>query len=201
MTVARELLEEADVKALIPAMKAMPYQRIAIVGHSFTMDQHWSTPSSFTQITASMFEIINPSVEFKHFTAGGLKAERAYREKLTPALEYKPERMLFVFAVRPDCEEDLKSVEKIALETGKEGIKYYFFDNLHDPFDLVNLDQTYKSVKNAGFTIIEVDSIISSAPDRDRFMCLDGIHMTEPYHRLMAKEWLKFLTGKRKASI
>ena len=28
-------------------------------------------------------------------------------------------------------------------------------------------------------------------------VCLDGIHMTEPYHRLMAKEWLKLLAGAR----
>jgi len=26
---------------------------------------------------------------------------------------------------------------------------------------------------------------------------IDGIHMTEPYHRLMAKEWLKYLAGAR----
>jgi hypothetical protein len=33
--------------------------------------------------------------------------------------------------------------------------------------------------------------------DVDRFLCLDGIHMTEPYHRLMAREWLKLLLGAR----
>jgi hypothetical protein len=26
---------------------------------------------------------------------------------------------------------------------------------------------------------------------------MDGVHMTEPYHRLMAKEWLKLLAGVR----
>lgn len=201
VTVAKELLEEDDVKALIPAIKAMPKQRIAVVGHSFTMDQHWSSPSSFTEITAAIFGIVNPSVEFKHFTRGGLKAERAYTEKLAPALEFKPDRMLFVFGVRPDCKEDLESIVKIAEETGKVGIKPYFFDNLHDPFDLINLEQTYNSVKNAGFTIIEVDAVISNSPEKDKFFCLDGMHMTEPYHRLMAKEWLKFLTGQRKAEL
>ena len=29
---------------------------------------------------------------------------------------------------------------------------------------------------------------------------IDGIHMTEPYHRLMAKEWLKYLAGARPQS-
>ena len=40
-------------------------------------------------------------------------------------------------------------------------------------------------------TVIDVSPLLAAAPDRDRFVCLDGIHMTEPYHRLMAKEWLK----------
>jgi hypothetical protein len=42
-----------------------------------------------------------------------------------------------------------------------------------------------------------VSRLLSAAPDRARFVCLDGIHMTEPWHRLMAKEWLKLLVGAR----
>jgi hypothetical protein len=30
---------------------------------------------------------------------------------------------------------------------------------------------------------------------------LDGIHMTEPYHRRMAKKWLKLLVGAREAAL
>lgn len=50
-------------------------------------------------------------------------------------------------------------------------------------------------------TVIEVSPLLAAAPDRAQFMCLDGIHMTEPYHRLMAKEWLKLLVGAREASL
>ncbi len=46
-------------------------------------------------------------------------------------------------------------------------------------------------------TVVEVNGLIGKAPDRDRFVCLDGIHMTEPYHRLMARQWLSFLVGAR----
>ena len=35
--------------------------------------------------------------------------------------------------------------------------------------------------------------ILAASPDRGRFSCLDHIHMTEPYHRLMAKEWLRVI--------
>jgi hypothetical protein len=42
-----------------------------------------------------------------------------------------------------------------------------------------------------------VKALLAAAPDRSQFLCLDGIHRKEPYHRLMAKEWLKFLIGAR----
>jgi hypothetical protein len=48
---------------------------------------------------------------------------------------------------------------------------------------------------------IEVGRILGESPDRDRFVALDGIHMTEPWHRLMAKEWLKCLAGARKEKL
>jgi hypothetical protein len=49
--------------------------------------------------------------------------------------------------------------------------------------------------------VVEVERLLLNAPERDRFLCLDGIHMTEPYHRLMAKEWLKLLAGARGAAL
>ena len=52
-----------------------------------------------------------------------------------------------------------------------------------------------------GMTVIEVGPLLASAPDRERFLCLDGIHMTEPYHRLMARQWLEFLVGARGARL
>ena len=73
------------------------------------------------------------------------------------------------------------------------------FDEVHDPESVnPNTVQRAQVAARAGnIEVIEVGSVLSSSPDRARFVCLDGIHMTEPYHRLMAKEWLKFLAGAR----
>jgi hypothetical protein len=38
-----------------------------------------------------------------------------------------------------------------------------------------------------------VSSVLNASPERDHFRSLDHIHMTEPYHRLMAKQWLNAL--------
>lgn len=36
-----------------------------------------------------------------------------------------------------------------------------------------------------------VSRVLATAPDKDNFLSLDHILMTEPCHRIMAKEWLK----------
>ena len=33
----------------------------------------------------------------------------------------------------------------------------------------------------AGIEVIEVGRILAASPERSKFVCLDGIHMTEPY--------------------
>ena len=40
---------------------------------------------------------------------------------------------------------------------------------------------------------MKVSPIPAASPDKARFLCLDHIHMTEPYHRLMAKQWIKVI--------
>jgi len=57
------------------------------------------------------------------------------------------------------------------------------------------------AARESGMTVVEVSKVLAAAPDRGRFLCLDGIHMTEPYHRLMAKQWLGWLVGARPAHL
>ncbi len=77
------------------------------------------------------------------------------------------------------------------------------FDDVHDPKGTANAlrEQELAVARETGMTVIEVNALLAAAPDRERFLCLDGIHMTEPYHRLMAKQWLKFLVGARGAEL
>ena len=200
-TIAKQLLREPDVSALIPAMKAMPAQRIAVIGHSFTMGEHWSSPSSFIPIVSAMFELENPGVIFRQFYAGGLTASRAYREFYHNVLQWKPDKVLLVVLMRSD--EDYQALARMGKGFRDAGLQGYVFDNIHDP-EANKPEFVSRFVQAAsadGFTVIEVDKVLSNDPDRDGFVCLDSIHMTEPYHRLMAREWLKFLTGARPAAI
>ena len=198
---ARELLEEPDVKPLVPRIQALPAQRIAVIGHSFTMQLHWSTPGSFVPVVTAIFARENPKVEFRQFQGGGLTSTRAVNRFYADVVAWKPQQVLLVVINRTD--EDLENFRRLGRGFADAGAKVLTFDDVHDPKGTVNglRDRELAVARETGMTVIEVSPLLAAAPDRERFMCLDGIHMTEPYHRLMAKEWLKFLVGARDARV
>jgi hypothetical protein len=194
---ARELLEEPEVKALIPRIKALPAQRIAVIGHSFTMQLHWSTPGAFVPVVTAIFARENPGVELRQFEGGGLTSTRALNRFYTDVVAWKPQQVLLVVLNRTDA--DLESFRRLGSGLGEAGARVLTFDDVHDPkgTPTERRERELAVARETGMTVIEVGPLIAAAPDRDRFLCLDGIHMTEPYHRLMAKQWLAFLVGAR----
>src|SRR6185503_15941792 len=92
-------------------MRALPSQRVAVIGHSFTMDLHWSSPSAFVPIVTAMFARENPKVEFRQFEGGGLTSTRAYTRFFEDVLAWKPDRVLLVVLNRTD--EDLEHFARL----------------------------------------------------------------------------------------
>jgi photosystem II stability/assembly factor-like uncharacterized protein len=193
--VANELLQEPDVQAFLPRLRAVPAERVAVIGHSFTMGLHWSSPGSFVTIATAVLTRENPKVEVRQFQGGGLTASRALKSFYADARAWKPDLVLLVVATRTD--DDLKALDTLVRGFTEGGAKVYTFDALHDPEEAARLGPQLAAVRTAGGTIVEVGPLLAASPDRARFLCMDGIHMTEPYHRLMAKEWLKLLAGAR----
>ncbi|HEX6648985.1 MAG TPA: SGNH/GDSL hydrolase family protein, partial [Pyrinomonadaceae bacterium] len=194
---AAELLNEPEIKRLEPNLRAMPAQKIAVVGHSFTMGLHWSSPSSFVPIVIDVFRRENPKVEFKQFAAGGLTASRAQKRFYQDVLAWKPDKVLFVVMTRTD--EDYAALKDMGQGLRAAAIKTYMFDEVYDPAAVTpgTVERARKAAEDGGIEIIEVGQLLANSPERAKFICLDGIHMTEPYHRLMAKELLKYLAGAR----
>jgi hypothetical protein len=196
---AKELLEEPEVKALIPRIRALPAQRIAVIGHSFTMQLHWSTPGAFVPVVTAIFARENPKVELRQFEGGGLTSTRALTRFYADVLAWKPQQVLLVVINRTD--EDLESFRRLGRGFAEAGTRVLTFDDVHDPKGTTPglRDRELAIARETGMIVIEVSPLLAASPDRDRFLCLDGIHMTEPYHRLMAKQWLAFLVGARGA--
>ena len=196
---AAELLREGDVKALVPRIRALPAERVAVIGHSFTMGLHWASPSAFVPIVTDIFRRENPGVEFRQYAAGGLTPTRARQRFYYDALAWKPEKVLLVLLPRTD--EDYDALRQMTEGFTAAGAKVYMFDRILSPSEKTpgSAERAADVARAAGATIIEVGDILDASPDRGRFQALNDIHMTEPYHRLMAKEWLKFLVGARGA--
>ena len=192
---ANELMTEPDVAALLPAIRALPPAKVAIIGHSFTMGAHWSSPSSFVPIVSSIVSRENPKIVFRQFEAGGLTASRAQQLFLREALDWKPDKVLLVVMTRRDA--DYTALAEIGQRIRKSGAECIVFDDLHDPesADPETVKRFNETARGSGMTIIEVDRILSTAPGKENFLSLDRIHMREPYHRLMAKQWLQFLAN------
>jgi hypothetical protein len=193
--VARELRQEPDVQAFLPRLRDLPAEKVAVIGHSFTMGLHWSSPGSFITISTAMLQRENPRVEVKQFQGGGLTASRALRNFYEDARAWKPDVVLLVVLTRTD--DDVKALHTLVRGFTRAGAKVYMFDSLRDPEEAARLARQQEAVRQAGGALVEVAPLLAASPDRARFPCLDGIHMTEPYHRLMAKEWLKLLAGVR----
>ncbi|HYU98556.1 MAG TPA: hypothetical protein VE977_06990, partial [Pyrinomonadaceae bacterium] len=171
---AAELLKEQDVRILRPRLRAMPPQKIAVVGHSFTMGLHWSSPSSFVPIVIDIFRRENPKVEFKQFAGGGLTATRAQQRFYQSVLEWKPDKVLLVVMTRTDA--DYEALKELGVGFAAAGIKTYMFDEIHDP-ESVNPNTVQRALVAAragNIEVIEVGRVLSSSPDRARFVCLDG---------------------------
>jgi hypothetical protein len=198
---ARELLDEPDVKPLVPRIRALPAQRIAVIGHSFTMQLHWSTPGSFVPVVTAIFARENPGVEFRQFQGGGLTSTRALNRFYADVVAWKPQQVLLVVINRTD--EDLESFRRLGRGLADAGAKVLVFDDVGDPKGTAAglRERELQVARETGMTVIEVGRLLASSPDRERFLCLDGIHMTEPYHRLMAKQWLAFLVGAREPQL
>lgn len=190
---ADELLIEPDVKALEPKMKALPAERIAIIGHSFTMDLHWASPSAFVPIVTAMFARENLNVQFRQFQGGGLTSSRALKNFYRDALAWKPDTVLFVVINRTD--EDFADLQTMGEGFKAAGARVIMFDDVHDPDagDRSARKREAEVAKKAGIEVAVVSPTLAASPERSRFLCLDHIHMTEPYHRLMAKQWLKVI--------
>ena len=129
--------------------------------------------------------------------ASRLTSSRAYRNFYAALLEWKPDTVLLVVLNRTP--EDIEAFRALGQGLAEAGARVLTFDDVHDPdaSDPAMVGRDIAAARGAGMTVIEVGKRLASAPDRSTFVCLDGIHMTEPYHRMMAKEWLAFLVGAR----
>jgi len=199
---ADEVLARDDVKPLIGKIKAMKPQRILVIGHSYTMKIHWSTLAPMNEIVRAVFEKLNPRVVVTHMGHGGMRATQARDKFLKDALAYKPDRVLVVVVMQGD--DNLDAMDEMTRAFRNIGAEVSCFDQVYVGRETwINPDRAKLLVraKDCGLTVIEVGRLLEAHPEKPDFVALDGVHMRPSYHKFMAGEWLKFLTGARRAKL
>jgi hypothetical protein len=105
------------------------------------------------------------------------------------------EARIVLFVVANRTEEDFHSLRTMTQGFKAAEARVVMFDDFHDPdsADPVGLKQESDVARQSEIEVVKVSPILAASPDKTRLLCLDHIHMTEPYHRLMAKQWLKVI--------
>ncbi|MBA3709211.1 MAG: SGNH/GDSL hydrolase family protein [Planctomycetes bacterium] len=191
--IADEMLREPAVQALLPAIRSLAAQRIVVIGHSFTAGAHWASPSSFVAIATAVLARENPRVEVQQHASGNLSPTQAEEMFLPAALAWKPQVALLALLMWNDA--DYQALQRMLGAFTAARTRVIIFDDLLIPMeaDGVAVERRARLVREAGGTVIGVGSMLKGSPQRGSFLSLDGIHMTESYHRIMAHAWLTAL--------
>jgi len=133
------------------------------------------------------------AIETRHYSAGGLKAARAWRMYGQEVVEWRPTAALLAFEVQTDQDVAAEATWLSALRDA--GVRALMFDDWGDPGDreVAMRSRRLDAARAGGAIIVPVQARLAAAPDRGGFLSMDGIHMKEPYHRLMALAWLEAL--------
>jgi hypothetical protein len=197
-TYVRELLAMPEISQSAAAIKALPPQKICVLGHSFTMSEHWSSQASFADIAGELLHGLNPNIEYKRFSRGGLGATLEYSDQIA---KFKPDATFLAVGVWN--EEHRKVFAQLVADLRKNGSKVYVFDTL-TPTGVSEAFYNAADVaaaRAAGATILEVGKILDTHLLKNEFVALDGVHMSPTYHKVMAAEMVRFLAGARPATL
>ncbi len=191
---AREWIVAPEFAAMVPAIQKMQPRRIAVIGHSYSMDMHWASASAFAPVVSEMVKMHNPDVEFCFWQKGGMSASGARKLFYDSAIEWKPDVVLFVILTRSDA--DTAACREMIQGFTKQGAEVQFFDRVILPGSYVSdRPETLTALqKELAFTLIPAAEMVDASPLRAKMMALDGAHAIEPFHRIMAERWLRYLT-------
>jgi hypothetical protein len=186
---AKDLLEDPEVKALVPVLKDIPPKRVAFVSHSASISAHWATSGGYLDIAAEVVKAVNPSFEYKDFTQGGMSAETAVAVFLQQMIAYKPTDTYLQVVPSP-----MEAEQKLANDMKAAGSRVYILDAVMlcgEQFPKPTLDALTKYAEDTGGKLVRLRERCYGAPTSPHWQANDKTHMTTLAHMALAKELLK----------
>ncbi len=200
-TLGKRLLEDPEIRPLIPVFRAMGPHKMAICSHSASISTHWSTSGSFFDVAAEAVRAVNPAVEYRGFHAGGMGASTAVAKFLKAMQDYRPTDTYLL--VVPD--RTLADERKLIDDMRAAGSRVFVFDAVK-PWGAYSPAQQQalgRLCKERGATFIELMTRGYGAPRSYKWTTTDTIHMTTEGHlfyaRELLKEWAKIYTPAARA--
>lgn len=192
---AKELLQDPEIKPLAPALKSLPAKRAAFLGYSMMMSLHWSSYGSWNDLAAEAVRALNPRLDYRGFQYGGIHAVAALKNLLPEALEYKPTETFLLLAV--SNAEDQAAFEAMIGRLQEAGSAVYVVDDvrpwIEKPFPNMTdeISRRRESARKTGARLLDFMAAGKAVPGSDSWACLDTIHMKTAGHVFYAKELLK----------
>jgi hypothetical protein len=187
VSAALDLLEDPEIKPLIPVFRQFPPLRLAICSHSASWSIQRFTVGGFIDIAAEAVRCVNTNLTYKGFHSGAMPADRALNDFLKPMQEYKPtDTYILVF---PDPVSALA-----ALADGMKSVdsRVYIFDPVFPWMSLPPQAQATirKTCQEHGAVFLEWTKLSWGVPGVQDWMAMDE-HMLTAGHLFFAKELLK----------
>ncbi|MDA0991205.1 MAG: hypothetical protein O3A51_10700 [Verrucomicrobia bacterium] len=200
-TYAAELLQKPTIQACLPALRQLTTRRIGVIGHSYTMNQHWASHGSFAGITHAILKSCIPDLMWHYEQGGNLTPTRALTECLPGMLAFRPDRVLLVMTVANPL--DQQSLTSIIHQLQQVGADVFVFDCFRmSEAECATLSLGVDATATAaGATVIEVADRLHNHPERNEFLAIDDIHTRPPYHKVLAEELIACWAGQRPARL
>jgi hypothetical protein len=187
-TLGKALLDDPEIKPLIPIFQKLPPMKMAFLSHSVSISAHWSTSGGFLDIAAEAVKAVNPGISYEGFHQGGMSADTAVAKFLGPMQDAKPTDTYLL--VVPDS---LASEQKLIDTMKAAGSRVYVFDGVKPwgQWSPVTQEQVRKLCKDRDVPFIEMATRCYGQPGSYRWCTVDTIHMVTEGHIFLAKELLK----------
>lgn len=198
-TLANEILAEPNLSVLSERVGSSAPKKIIVIGHSFTSPLHWASPSTFVPIVREILQTRASRITVDQIVEGGMDATTAYRKYFDQVAAARPNRVYLAVTTRG--QNDAASVARFAREFQARGIELALFDaaEIHDPYtrDPSWAKRAVQAARAEGAIIVPLEAALTDAfgIDRASQLSLDGVHMKEDYHRVLAREWLHEIAG------
>lgn len=191
---ACELMQDPEIKPLLPKLQSLQPRRVGIIGHSMTMSMHWSTAGSWIETACELMRQINPGFAYQGFQQGGVDAVRAEAGLLPDALQWKPTDTYLLMVV--GTPEHFIAYERMIRALQFAGSRVSCVDDvrpfLGDPLIAAAVENIPGICRRTGARALAFNELGRCAPDWRNWQAMGGdIHSVTACHIYYAKEILK----------